>query len=164
MSKVSNAWGPCSPATLKVTCTNFDHDHFQYGVYTLLGRFHRSLPMVMSSSWLSLITSPCGWRLPRMWDWHHLGLLVSSDHTLSVTIKSLMSWFHIEEYISGQRLTPCGPLPDPLGWRDSLSLFFKSSVEWNEKVVFEFWKIRPRWGTVLFGVATSYFYFLKGKN
>ena len=57
------------------------------------------------------------------------------------------------------QMTRCGPSPNPLGWLDSLSLFLKSSVEWNGKVVFEFWKIRPRWGTVLFGVAT-YFLFL----
>ena len=57
------------------------------------------------------------------------------------------------------------PLPDPFGWHDSLSLFLKSSVEWNGKVVFEFWKIRPRWGTVLFGVATYFlFLFFKGEK
>ena len=46
-----------------------------------------------------------GWRLLHMRDWHHLRSLVSSDHTLSVAMESLMSWFWIEEYISEQRLT-----------------------------------------------------------
>ena len=36
------------------------HDHFQYGVQTLLGRFRGSLPMDMSSSWSLSIISPSG--------------------------------------------------------------------------------------------------------
>jgi len=77
------------------------HGHFQYGASTLLRRFRRNLPVDMSSFWSPLITSPSGWRLLRMRDWHHLELLVSSDHTSSVAMESLMSWFRIEGYISG---------------------------------------------------------------
>ena len=54
-----------------------------------------------------LITSPSGWRLLHMWDSHHLGSLVSSYHTLFVSIESLMSWFSTEEYILEQMLTFC---------------------------------------------------------
>ncbi|RVW23334.1 hypothetical protein CK203_100947 [Vitis vinifera] len=35
---------------------------FPYGVLTSSGRFHRNLPVVMSSSWSPSITSPSGWR------------------------------------------------------------------------------------------------------
>ena len=58
------------------------------------------------------------------------------------------------------------PLPDPFGWHDSLSLFLKSSVEWNGKVVFEFWKksVPDEERFCLESPLTSYFYFLKGKN
>ena len=76
------------------------HDHFPYGVLISLGGFHQNLPVVMSSSWSPSITSPSGWRLLRMRDWHHLELLVSSYHTLSIAMESLMSWFRIEGYIS----------------------------------------------------------------
>ena len=34
----------------------------------IIGKFHRSLPVVMSSSWLPSITSPSRWRLLRMRD------------------------------------------------------------------------------------------------
>ena len=69
--------------------------------------------MVMSSSWSPSITSPNRWRLLYMRDWHHLGLLVSSDHTLSVAMESPMSLFRTEEYISEQMLT--------LYYRDTVS-------------------------------------------
>ena len=47
--------------------------------------------------------------------------------------------------------------------RDSLFLKKKSKME--SKYVFRFWKIHPRWGTVLFGVTTYFFFlFYKGEN
>ena len=49
--------------------------------------------------------------------------------------------------------------------RLAIFFFLKSSVEWNGKVVFEFWKIRPDEERFCLELPlTSYFYFLKGKN
>ena len=48
-------------------------------------------------------------------------------------------------------------LPRSTNWRDSR--FWKKINGCGEKVVFDFWKIRPQWGTVLLGV-TTYFIFL----
>ena len=50
-------------------------------------------------TWLTSITSSSGWRLHHIWDWCHLGSLISPYHTLFVVMESLMSWFRIEEYI-----------------------------------------------------------------
>ena len=117
-------------------------------------------------TWLTYIQIPFELSFARWRHYRNLFLFYAftMHQAKSLTILfSFMILFYLSHYFNfGIIFHMCAGVDPHLVHVDRHDSLSKEKKE-GKACVFEFWKIHPRWGTVLFGFATYFYLFFKGK-